>query len=315
MVGSYIATKPPFLNVAQAKAVLAHAENSWLREWLAEYLVRTNPQPAQACGTILGDKIGLRKMSEKMKLWARIEKAIPRDDGTLEVHGIISSPIEDDQGEIVEPEAIKAALPRYMLYPTIRRQHNSDPIGTALEVEVGDDGKTRLVGKIVSDQAIKEIRHQVLRGFSIGGAVLQRAADNPRVITKLRLDEVSACDRPSNPECQIYMYKRSWFEPQPYWHCGEHNHVTQEGAAWCRVEREFGGGDVKKSVLLPSAQAVVNENMRIDALAAAGADPLLVKSLYQRNQAVFGAELVKMARRPAAVGDNAVIGFLRHGRP
>jgi hypothetical protein len=62
----------------------------------------------------------------------------------------------------------------------------------------------------VSDQAIKEIRHGVLRGLSIGGAVLERAAGNPRVITKLRLDEISCCDRPSNPDAQIYLYKRGW---------------------------------------------------------------------------------------------------------
>ena len=90
-----------------------------------EHLEREAVRPGQMCGTKLG------KGSGNMRLWAKIEKAIPQSDGTLEIHGVVSSPIEDDQGENVLASAIAAALPRYMLYPTIRSQHFSDPIGKA----------------------------------------------------------------------------------------------------------------------------------------------------------------------------------------
>ena len=211
-------------------------------EFLSRHMESTNPKPRQRPDTMLGDYYAdknLIKGSTSMKLWARIEKAVAQADGTLEVRGVISSETEDDQGETVLASAMKSALPRYMLYPTIRRQHHQDPIGRALEVETGDDGHTRIVAKIVDDNAIKMIRHKVLNGFSIGGAVLQRDSDNPRIITKLRLDEVSACDRPANPDCQIVMYKRSWFEPQPFWDCGMagHNHGNKIEAARCRAAR------------------------------------------------------------------------------
>jgi hypothetical protein len=229
-------------SLERAKAEWRAFENWRTLRYMENYLETVNPEPGQKPDTHLGSKIGILKMSGTMKLWAQIEKATEQSDGTLEVRGIISSETEDDQGETILSSAIAQALPRYMLYPTIRVQHHNNPIGRALEVEVGKDGRTRLIGKIVDADAIRKIKHKVLNGFSVGGAVLERANDNPRIITKLRLDEVSACDRPANPDCQIVMYKRSWFEPEPQlcWWCGDgrHAHVDKAEAAWCRVRRE-----------------------------------------------------------------------------
>jgi hypothetical protein len=128
--------------------------------------------------------------------------------------------------------------------------HQMDAVGKALAVEVGQDGVTRLKARIVDPLSIRKIKDGIFCGFSIGGAVLQREAEDPRVITKLRLDEISICDRPSNPRARIELYKASWFkaqvEPEPRWDCGiaGHDHVDKVDMALCRVEQEFG---VKKT--------------------------------------------------------------------
>jgi hypothetical protein len=283
-------------------------QNAETRAWLEDYLERVNPEPDQLPDTHLGTKVGLLKMSATMKLWAQIEKAVPQPDGTLEVRGIISSELEDDQGETVLASAIKSALPRYMLYPTIRQQHQNLPIGRALEVETGEDGRTRIVAKIVDGNAIKMIRHKVLNGFSIGGAVIERSSDNPRVITKLRLDEVSACDRPSNPDCQIVMFKRSWFEapePQPCWHCGDgrHAHSTQVEAAFCRMERDnvMRLSETKRTKNLAKRAAAQQEELEKQWAAMSNEDRCMA--------------LLKASHRRPASGDAGLINFLRHGRP
>src|SRR5262249_1221904 len=79
--------------------------------------------------------------------------------------------------------------------------------GTTLEAEVGDDGATRIVAHVVDPVAVAKVRNQVYRGFSIGGRVTQREAGNPKVITRLVLNEISLVDRPANPEAIFERWK------------------------------------------------------------------------------------------------------------
>jgi len=114
-----------------------------------------------------------------MRLYGAIEKVEPQDDGTVRVHGIASSEVVDDQGEIVRADAMRAAIPDYMHFPALREMHQLSAAGTTLEAEVGDDGATRIVAHVVDPIAITKVRNQVYRGFSIGGRVTQREAGNP----------------------------------------------------------------------------------------------------------------------------------------
>jgi hypothetical protein len=83
-------------------------------------------------------------------------------------------------------------------------------------------------------------------------------------------------------------------------------------AALAAVESVRKGGP---PALPPSAQAVITEADRVQSLAGAGADRLLVKTLQGRVDTQLGVELVKAARRrPTAYGDG-IIKFLRHGKP
>lgn len=149
-----------------------------------------------------------------MRLFASLSKVEEQDDGSLKVFGIASSGARDDAGEIVSPEAMKAALPDYMKWGAIREMHGSSAAGTAIEASVDDDGFTNLVAHVVDPIAVKKVKSGTYKGFSIGGKVLKRDPKDPTIITALRLVETSLVDRPCNPEASINMWKADMADPQ-----------------------------------------------------------------------------------------------------
>jgi hypothetical protein len=142
-----------------------------------------------------------------MRLYGQIEKVQPQDDGTLLVHGIASTEDVDSAGEIVRAEAMRAALPDYMKFPAIREMHQLSAAGSAVEAEVGEDGITRIVAHVVDSGAISKVKNNVYRGFSIGGKVTKRNADNRKIIEGVSLSEISLVDRPANPSSVLEMWK------------------------------------------------------------------------------------------------------------
>jgi hypothetical protein len=187
-----------------------------------------------------------------MRLYGAIQKVEPQDDGTVRVHGIASSEVMDDQGEIVRADAMRVAIPDYMRFPALREMHQLSAAGTTLEAEVGDDGLTRIVAHVVDPVAVAKVRNQVYRGFSIGGRVTQREAGNPKAITGLVLNEISLVDRPANPEAVFDCWKASAASemppapaPDPFnppvqvWACGvpEHHHRAKGEAVRCLEKR------------------------------------------------------------------------------
>ena len=142
-----------------------------------------------------------------MRLYGAIQKIEPQDDGTVRVYGIATSEAVDDQGEVVQADAMRTALPEYMRFPALREMHQLSAAGTTLEAEVCEDGTTRIVAHVVDPVAVAKVKNQVYRGFSIGGRVLQRAAGNPKTITSLLLNEISLVDRPANPEAIFDCWK------------------------------------------------------------------------------------------------------------
>src|SRR4051812_4734690 len=126
-----------------------------------------------------------------MRLYGAITKVEPQDDGTVRVEGVASSEAEDDQGEIVRAEAMRAALPNYFKAPALREMHQLSAAGSTLEADVSDDGLTRIVAHVIDPIAVLKVRKQVYRGFSIGGQVTKRDPDNRNIITGLKLNEIS----------------------------------------------------------------------------------------------------------------------------
>lgn len=142
-----------------------------------------------------------------MKLYADIAKTEEQDDGTIKVWGWASTGAVDSDGEVITPEAMKAALPDYMKFGAVREMHQAKAAGTAIEAEVKDDGKTWFGAHVVDSEAVRKVKANVYKGFSIGGKVTDRDEMNKSIIKGIKLVEVSLVDRPANPEAVFTMFK------------------------------------------------------------------------------------------------------------
>ena len=141
------------------------------------------------------------------KLYAEIAKMEAQDDGTVKVWGYASSEAVDSDGEVITAEAMKAAIPDYMKFGAVREMHGSNAAGTAIEINVEDDGRTFFGAHIVDPVAVTKVKKGVYKGFSIGGGVTARNELNKSQITGLKLTEISLVDRPANPDAVFTCFK------------------------------------------------------------------------------------------------------------
>ncbi|RKV81992.1 MAG: caudovirus prohead protease [Neisseria sp.] len=141
------------------------------------------------------------------KLYAEIAKMKAQDDGTVKVWGYASSEAVDSDGEVIAAEAMKAAIPDYMKFGAVREMHGSNAAGTAIEINVEDDGRTFFGAHIVDPVAVTKVKTGVYKGFSIGGSVTARDELNKSQITGLKLTEISLVDRPANPDAVFTCFK------------------------------------------------------------------------------------------------------------
>ena len=142
-----------------------------------------------------------------MKIFGNIEKVEDQDDGTVIVSGFASSEDVDCDGEIIKASAMSEALPDYMKFANIREMHQAKAAGVALDIAVQTDNRTWLKAHIVDSEAVKKIKAAVYKGFSIGGRVTGRDETNQKIITGIRLSEISLVDRPANPSAVFEMWK------------------------------------------------------------------------------------------------------------
>lgn len=142
-----------------------------------------------------------------MKLFGTFEKVEEQADGTLKVYGHASSEAEDAQGEIVKASAMEKAMPDYLKFGAVREMHSNIAAGTAIEMAVEADGRTSFGAHVVDPVAVKKVQTKVYKGFSIGGTVTERDATNKKIITGLKLTEISLVDRPANPDATFSLFK------------------------------------------------------------------------------------------------------------
>ena len=143
-----------------------------------------------------------------MKIFVPIAKI---DDEQRLVYGYATTEALDAQGEVVKRAAIEAALPSYMRYANIREMHQLSAVGVAEAANLDEKG-LYLKAKVVDDEAWAKVRAGVYKGFSIGGRVTGRDAEDRKLITGVELHEISLVDRPANPEAMIDTFK-IWGEP------------------------------------------------------------------------------------------------------
>lgn len=127
------------------------------------------------------------------------------DDEKQSVWGYASTPALDSDDEIVDLDAIKAALPGYLEWGNIREMHKSSAVGVAIDGDTQVDEKGLWLGaRIVDPLAWQKVKEKVYKGFSIGGEIIKKVGKR---ITELSLIEISLVDRPANPECKIEVVK------------------------------------------------------------------------------------------------------------
>ena len=132
-------------------------------------------------------------------------------EGNLYVAGEASNPSEDEDGEVMDMDSLKACFSKYMENPVIKFMHDKAPqwkgaIGTVVWKAVDSAGKVWetsfgqkpfLVAKFVKgtipDWMYKAIKEKVYKGFSIGG---KAARNGNRLLMKSWL-ETSVVDVPS----------------------------------------------------------------------------------------------------------------------
>lgn len=154
----------------------------------------------------------LQSAAGQIRFFMPLTKVVKNDDGSRTVSGYASTPTLDSDNEIVTLDAIKGALPGYMEWANIRQMHGPNAIGVAKEANVDSNGLF-LTAKVVASEAIRLIDEEVLKGFSIGGAIKKKVG---KEIRELELIEISLVDRPANEDCRFQVMKG-------------HKVVTEEG--------------------------------------------------------------------------------------
>lgn len=153
--------------------------------------------------------------------FASFEKASPEQRVVV---GYASSERVDGQNDVVDSEALSQALGDYMQWANLREMHQPKAVGKVLSatpvrgtIQLKDGSKLtnplRIVAQIIDSETWEKVKTGVLKGFSIGGKVLQALTQKMngkevRRITGLQLHEISLVDRPANPDARIILMKR-----------------------------------------------------------------------------------------------------------
>jgi len=191
-------------------------------------------------------------MSDDIQLFADFCKI---DEEARQVFGYASTPTRDAQGEIMSIDALKAALPAYLSFPTVREMHQPSAAGVGIAATLDENG-LYFGAQVVDDQAWRKVKAKVYRGFSVGGKITKRDPADRSIITGIALHEISLVDRPSNPDAKFDLVKRApdgqlRVQPSQVWACGVpgHQHAVKADAQACmegralllRARQETGG--------------------------------------------------------------------------
>jgi hypothetical protein len=145
-----------------------------------------------------------------MQLYGIICKSEHAGDA-LVIQGLCSAETVDSDGEVIKASAMREALPEYLRFPTLREMHQNSAVGTVTDAKVRDDGTTWIKARVIDERAITKIVENVYRGFSVGGRALARDPSDRKIITKLRLSEISVVDRPANEAALLSIAKAAGF--------------------------------------------------------------------------------------------------------
>jgi len=194
----------------------------------------------------------MRNTFRQFGTFAKIED---QPDGTIMVYGVASSGAVDQAGEIIMPEAMKAALPDYSKFPALREMHEASAAGRVTEADVDTDGFTNIVAHVVDPVAVTKVKTKTYAGFSIGGKVLKRDPTDKSVITALKLVEISLVDSPCNPDAVLSMWKADMSTYSP---------SGDEVVAEAKAMAEAAGSKRYKDFLFKAREALIQKALEAD---------------------------------------------------
>ena len=142
--------------------------------------------------------------------YASILKYDENEDGTLMVYGNATDDSLDLDQQICDPAWLEKAMPDWFTSGgNIREMHGPSAAGVAKEYE-NKNGKHIIGVHVVDPLAVKKVKTQVYRGFSVGikapRVVRDNKAANGRIIDG-SIIEVSLVDRPANPNAKLILAK------------------------------------------------------------------------------------------------------------
>jgi len=185
--------------------------------------------------------------SQEVRRFAVISKV---NDEERIVEGYASTTDLDNQGERITKQAMANALPDYMKFANVREMHQPSAVGVCKSATVDDTGMY-ISAHVVDDDAWKKVKAGVYKGFSIGGRSTQKI---DKVISGMRLTEISLVDRPANPECVIELWKGDGMSPTI-------NKETQRAAVLELADMlDKGNVDAVSLLALAKGDALVVEN-------------------------------------------------------
>jgi hypothetical protein len=161
-----------------------------IRDIVAE---AASPDPQNLCESDMARGKPLLRVSKvlesgevELQFYCPIAKSARTDNGLM-VYGWASvTEYVDDQGEIVDENALREAVEEWKQWRNVRLMHQPEPIGVAPVIEFRrhpETGRDALwIGAhIVDDRAIRLVENGVLKGFSIGGQCLERDVETIEV--------------------------------------------------------------------------------------------------------------------------------------
>ena len=134
------------------------------------------------------------------------------DDEQRLVWGYASTEALDADGEVITLAALRDALDDYLKFPALREMHQLSAAGRIDQAAIDDRG-LYVAARVVDDNAWRKVTAGVYAGFSVGGRATARAPTDRKIITGLRLTEISLVDRPSNPEAVFDCWKANGTAP------------------------------------------------------------------------------------------------------
>src|SRR5438046_1485429 len=95
-------------------------------------------------------------LPKRFNLYVPFGKVDEQGDGTILVHTVVNDETADDQGEVVEYQAVKKASSAFMEWANVREMHRADTAaGTVAELSHDDDlRKTDAILHVVDPVAV-----------------------------------------------------------------------------------------------------------------------------------------------------------------